>query len=379
MTPFRAHGRRIYTAKVPKGDGTWRGVSTGTADGRTARRMQEMIEALGVRGARAWDVLDKVHDGSLTLASLYDHWRDAGRDVDTLRQNLANADLEPMVEAYLKAATCSEDTKDHYRALIRRMMPEGNVFPVSRLNTAIVQKTIDDLKGSPATKRKAGAAIRSFCNWLIARGVIVVNPVRNVRLPRAGRPRTLYLETADAIRLADAQAHPYREFSALLAGTGIEVSVAMKLRKRDVDTENREIRAAGTKTYSRDRIVRVADWAWPYVLDALKGKFPDSLLFDGIPNRWTAGDVHRAAIKKLEKKFPVFKGYTMRDARHTYAVRAVRAGTPADIIARQLGHATPTLLLTVYGRFAPSQDERSKWERIAAAMDSTALSATKKK
>jgi integrase len=59
----------------------------------------------------------------------------------------------------------------------------------------------------------------------------------------------------------------------------------------------------------------------------------------------------------------------MRDQRHTYAVRAIRAGTPAEIVARQLGHANAVLVLKVYGRFAPTQRERDHWERMATEMD----------
>jgi hypothetical protein len=62
------------------------------------------------------------------------------------------------------------------------------------------------------------------------------------------------------------------------------------------------------------------------------------------------------------------EGYTMRDQRHTYAVRAIRAGTPAELVARQLGHVNAVLVHKVYGRFAPRQDERDRWERAAAAM-----------
>jgi hypothetical protein len=62
----------------------------------------------------------------------------------------------------------------------------------------------------------------------------------------------------------------------------------------------------------------------------------------------------------------------MRDQRHSYAVRAARAGTPAELIARQLGHADAVLVLKVYGRFMPSQQDRDKWEMIADLQDKEA-------
>lgn len=369
MTPYRETGRRIWTVKVPREGGAWRGYSTRSFHAATAKRMQEMIDELGPRGVRAWDILGRIHNGSLTLPELYDEWTRVRGNVAHLRLALRDTDLEPTVDQYLAAAGCSEDTKAHYRVHLRRLIPEGERYSVGQLTVARIQQAIDDMKGQAGTKRKAAAAIRSYCNWLISRGVLETNPVRDVRLPKAPKPRTQYLDTPDAIELADAQASPYRELSALLAGTGIEVSVALKLRRRDVDVDNREIRAAGTKTHARDRVVRVAEWAWSYVLKAAKGKLPDTLLFDGIPDRWEAGDVHRAAIEKLKEKSSVFAGYTMRDHRHTYAVRAIRAGTPAELVARQLGHANAVLVHQVYGRFAPGQSERDKWEKIATAQD----------
>ncbi len=162
---------------------------------------------------------------------------------------------------------------------------------------------------------------------------------------------------------------------------GIEVSVALLLRRRGVDIAHREIRAPGTKTHARDRIVRVAEWAWPYVQVRLSGLLPDARLFAAIPDRWKARDAHTQAIKGtpatdsslavpgLEEKSAVFKGYTMRDQRHTYAVRAIRAGTPAEFVARQMGRANAVLVHKVYGKFRPSVEEREKWELIATARD----------
>jgi integrase len=379
MTPYRRGDRRVWTVKVPTEAGQWRGLSTGTFHGQTAKKMQEMVDELGPKGARAWDILTMVHESAITVPELYDRWVGSNRDLIRLRQSLRAVDVEPLVEQYLKAATCSEDTKSHYRALIERLIPKDKPFPIGQLTVARVQKMIDELKGKASTKRKAGAAVRSFCNWLITRGFLDHNPVRDVRLPRPSAPRTMYLELADVERLLKALPKEYRGFEALLAGSGIEVSVALQLRQRDVDVPNKSIRARGTKTHARDRIVRVAEYAWPYVLEQLEGKLPDAKLFDQIPDRWEAGKVHKETIESLETEFPIFKGYTMRDHRHTYAVRAIRAGTPADIVARQLGHASPTLLLTVYGRFAPTHEEMDKWEKRAAAMDDAKAEELKRK
>jgi integrase len=68
----------------------------------------------------------------------------------------------------------------------------------------------------------------------------------------------------------------------------------------------------------------------------------------------------------------------MRDARHTWAVRAIRAGMPVELVARQMGHVDGTLVLKVYGRFVPKQAERQRWEEVAAARDAEAIDEAKR-
>jgi len=61
--------------------------------------------------------------------------------------------------------------------------------------------------------------------------------------------------------------------------------------------------------------------------------------------------------------------HRVHDSRHFYAIRAIRAGTPYELVARQLGHADVAMVAKVYGRFAPRSDERDRWEKIAALQD----------
>ncbi len=118
-------------------------------------------------------------------------------------------------------------------------------------------------------------------------------------------------------------------------------------------------RLAGT----RDRIARVADWAWPFVEQHLAAVLPGERLFRGI-HRWAAGDVHRERCRALG-----LEGYRLRDARHHWAVRMVRAGMPLELVARQLGHRDVVMVARVYGRFVPNTVERTRWEQAASALD----------
>jgi integrase len=47
----------------------------------------------------------------------------------------------------------------------------------------------------------------------------------------------------------------------------------------------------------------------------------------------------------------LLSGYTMHDARHSFAVRYMKAGVEPQHIADNLGHRDATMVLQIYGRF----------------------------
>jgi integrase len=285
--------------------------------------------------------------------------------LDRLREELADVDLEPHVAIWQEriAGNVAPDTVRHYRHFVRSLIPEGVPFWRSAFTADRLDAWLSAYPGARNTRRKARAGMSQFCAYLVRAKVLKHNPVRDVEAPPLGPPRLRYLDSREMLRLANSQAEDMGVLSALLGGSGIEVSTALRLTRRDVDMERREIRAAGTKTHTRDRIVRVAEWAWPYVRDHADPLRPGDLLFPDITAN-QAGDSHRTACKRLG-----IPDYRLHDQRHSYAVRAARAGTPAELISRQLGHANAIMVLRIYGRFMPSQQERDRWELIAAAQD----------
>jgi hypothetical protein len=81
-------------------------------------------------------------------------------------------------------------------------------------------------------------------------------------------------------------------------------------------------------------------------------------------NRWTASDKRREAWQCFE-----IENCQLKDARPSYAVRAIRAGAPFEVVAQQLGPVDTTMAVKVHSRFRPTEQERIDWERIAAAQD----------
>ena len=87
---FRRRPRRTYYLYLPTRTG-WVQRSTGTSDRATAVAIERMLIDLGPHGKRAWDLLDDVATGQLSLGTLYDAWR--LDDLEGLRVRRADVDL----------------------------------------------------------------------------------------------------------------------------------------------------------------------------------------------------------------------------------------------------------------------------------------------
>jgi hypothetical protein len=248
VTAFRRKALTVYQVKVyDRVTDQWVTRSLSTRDAVLSRRMQSMLDVIHPLGKRAWEILDAIVDGRFTVPEVFDIYLEEGRDVDRVRVRMEDVNLEPYVAEWIKTpggrVKPKSDTAAHYLHHVRGMIPKDERFPLHQFTSAYIQQHIEELDAKPATKRKAGAAISSFAKWLFRRGIMKQKPMRDVELPAAGPPRIHFLETPDAIRLADAQPGQYRAYSALLHGSGIEVSVALGLRPRDVDRKHHEARA----------------------------------------------------------------------------------------------------------------------------------------
>lgn len=255
---YKRKGRDAWFVAVPTRHG-WVKPSTGTSHKPTAKAIGEMLEKLGPKGERAWDLLDAVADGLLTLGESFDRY--SHNDLPGVRASLADVDLEPHVSIWLDRirGDVAADTAQHYEHMVRSLLLEGQPFLRSRFTAYALYAWLSAYPASRSTRRKAHSAMSGFAKYLKRAKVLATNPMRDVDPPPASAPRLRYLDASEMLRLANSQAEVHGVLSALLGGSGIEVSVALNLKRRDVDIARREIRAAGTKTHARDRIVRVAD------------------------------------------------------------------------------------------------------------------------
>ncbi len=331
------------------------------------------VEHVGIAGAiehRAWDVLDRVMRKEMSVGTLYDLWYETRFSLPELRRRLSDVDVAGLVPEFLtayRAKGVRSDTADHVEAHVRALLPEGKSVPASQVTTDWLTQQLVRYPGRAGTRRKVHSLWSVFFTYCTRpKHIFAANPMDDVERPAPSKPPIRFYELADVKRIIDAA--PTRDMAALWAlmyGTGIEVSAALQLVRGDFDTMTWEVRAAGTKAHSRDRIALVAEWARPRLEQYLSDKLPAAQLWLGW-NRWTPTHVHDATIRELKPPLPVIP---LRNSRHHWAVRQARSGTPVAVIQAQLGHGSPMLTLGMYGRFLPQAEDRKAWERQASQRD----------
>jgi hypothetical protein len=321
----------------------------------------------------------------LTVSALWDLWVANDGKMERLRAQFDDIDIEPMVKPWHDgdARPVERLGQGHGGSLPRRGATadprgEGVHALAAHADCAYhLDRRYDRRRAGHRSEARAGNA-----------------PVHEV----ARRAGTCSLGRSDARRRAAAagrsrasttsrpptrSAWPRRSRRRSASSRRCSPDPASKSRSRSrcagaTSTKNREIRAAGTKTHARDRIVRVADWAWEYVEPLLKGRHADALLFDTIPHRWEPQDAHTDAVNVAHGQGPRdLRG--LHDARPPAHVRRAghsrgHAGGARRAAARPRERcARPQGLRALLAQ----PGERDKWEKIAAAQDDAAAEKAK--
>lgn len=377
---FKPKGRTIHEVHVPTWDGGSVKRTTGTRHAGTARAMHALVRELGPRGRRRRALIDAItaKPPRLSLAEVYDaHQQGGWAGLDALEARLSDVDLAPLVDVWHAEQTSrlTSSWPSIARTRVRTLVPEGAPFTRGELTTARVSAWLAGLTAvGQTTRAHYKTALRAFVTWLIARGTLTEDPLTRVAAYRIGAGRMVYLEPEAERAFVAALPVEWQTFGALLHA-GAELGAALAVRARDAyDLVHEEphglaVRAPGTKAHNRDRVLFLDAWQAAYVRTATDGARADVRLAPDGPTPLAREQAARAAWRKAVKRCAavgVPAGYRMHDARHTYAVNALRDGLTIEAVARQLGHRDGRLVLERYGRFVVRAADYARRSRASS-------------
>lgn len=349
--PGQVRGRTtsIY---VPWSKGRAKQRSCGTSDRLVVRGMQRLVAALADQ--RRWSLLDAVIDGRCTLGRLYDEH--VANRLDTLDHELQAIDLTPLVADWIAdylANGKSARNAPIYEAQVRTLI--GATFPSHELTPARVKAWIAGMTGlSSGSRRGRLMALRSFVRYCVTVGALPTNPLRDVEAPKKNPPSMRYEAQAVDEAIVAATSDPaLRALFAFVHATGADVSPVLEHTLRsDLDLERGVARLRGTKHAKRQVHEAIIEpWALPALRAYLGLMLPHVKPWAHL-DRYAAAKAHKAIAAAVGAP-----GYTLRQSRHSVAVRARKAGRSFEWIAAQLGNSVYQVA-TVYGRFTPTLDER---------------------
>jgi integrase len=331
--------------------------STGTHITDLVKDMRHMCRML--KRDKEWWVLDALGANKVKLPQVYDHW--SMKTLDVLKAELSDANLTNYLdgwEQWVRSNRGDTGTAEMYRRQVGTLIT--GCFFTSELTTARVSQWLADYRTASARsvstgyKRKLLYAVFSFVSYLRELNVLDRNILDSIKRPKKGKPRLRWETQENDKRIVDAAPPDYRALFAFIHATGAEISACLSMLRRDVSLEDGLAHVPATKTAKRDRHdVLIERWAMPYLVEHLKGILPNAPIWPGI-TRYQASWYHDSAAKAV--KVP---DYTLRDARHSWAVRARKRGVAFEAISEQLGSSVATVH-AVYARFKSTIEERKE-------------------
>ena len=307
--------------------------------------------------------------------------------------------LDTWSEEYLGAVKPA--TVCAYKGTIKTHLKPGlGAIRLDALDVPIIQSFYNDLlypkknkpAVSPKTVKNVHGVLHKALEQAVYNGHIRVNPTNGCVLPRVEKKQIKPLDENQITTFLKAvKGHQYENLFVVTLFTGMRESEALGLTWDCVDFENStiiinkqlqlirntngEYRLAPTKN-NRVRLVTVA----PYVLNILRNvkaeQERNQELFGTTWNKdgfvFTKADGEHLRMNTVYKNFKAMVrslGYDetrFHDLRHSYAVASIKSGDDIKTVQENLGHATASFTLDVYGHVTNrmKQDSAARMEQF---------------
>lgn len=305
--------------------------STGTADKARSRQYKAAVDWLASDRVRAFDVLQALCDGRVSFDQCVSLYASGIASLPLLRERLADVSLTPLIEPFCAAWLAEGRAVGTVRKYRQYLVEMVAALPMrSDFTAENVRAYLRTLTTSTGTKRKVLYGFRAFESYLIEQRVLTLRTMNTVPVPKKNKSRVRY-ETAETdARIVDCALPKYRALYAIIHATGADVSAAAAMTGRDLDLARLQCHVPGTKSHRRDRHgITIEAWAMPYLAE-LRTVLPAAPLFpmctqNGASKHHVTAATHAGVTD-----------YTLRDARHSVAVRMRRRGASHEAIAQQL-------------------------------------------
>lgn len=229
--------------------------------------------------------------------------------------------------------------------------------------------------------------LRQVLEFAYLDGIIPANPASKIKNAKVQKepPDPLTAEEVDQV-LSYMKRHPeqvsnYFEWAMF---TGLRPSETIALQWGDIDWSRKTARVSRAKTFGEmkeTKTYKVRDVELTArAVDVLKRQKPHTFLKEHgfvFENPVTGSPYHEERPLRRAYWTPALKALGLRhremyQCRHTFATLCLMAGANPMWVARQMGHSSMQMLLTVYSRWIDGADKSKEREKMDAAFGKNA-------
>jgi len=270
-------------------------------------------------------------------------------------------DLDSLKKRFL--ISLSDKSRSHQtnsKARLNKYLHDQNVKSVIEICRPSVMDFIDSLKleFAPSTVRGYIWTISSFCEYLIAREIILDNPCRGIRLPQIHETPPRYLddlERENALKIAAENGIYMAVITALKTGMRSNEIRKMKWEHLIWNDNGRNLIMIPKAKGNRGRTIPMhPDLALIYAPYKQK-KGP---MFPGKRGEFICRHIWGNLLEPLKKKISKFTenhkgtGTGWHLFRHSFGHRMASAGTPLNKLKEIMGHSSINTTM-IYSRTSP--------------------------
>jgi integrase len=349
-------------------------------DKRTGRKRRKTFATLAA--AKSWraDALRQVEQGTLPVATS----RRLEEAASTLVAGIFDGSIRDRKEGVYKPSTC----RTYERHLKDNVLPYLGRRRLHEITQKDVRALVKELRGrglSDSSIKNALDPVHAIYREAIEDGEVDFDPAAGLRWPKQARKEVRVVPPAVVEDFLQVVNPEDRALWATAFYAGLRRGELRALRVEDVDLPRREIHVrrsydnkAGEiepKSDAGKRVVAMVEPLPDFLADHLitNKPAPGAYIFerpDGRP--FAPSSVTRRSVKAWEAVGHERVG--LHAARHTFASILIDAGiSNPEVIARQMGHSSATVTLSVYAHMFPAAGEEVRRKVGAYLANASAL------
>jgi integrase len=278
---------------------------------------------------------------------------------------------------YASTAALRPTTRRDYRKLLdQQVLPHFANVPLASVDALMLREWVAGLVADGLSARRACKAFQVLSQILgraVEGGRLARNVAEGIRLPKVQRNEVHFLTAVQVEELADRMRPPYGILVRFAAYTGLRPSELAALRVRQLNLLQGTARVVegapeidghlhwgGLKTHEA-RTVRLprflCDELGAYLAE--RPRSADDLVFTGARGaalRWSKWVPNH--FKPAVRAAGLPERLRLYDLRHTCASLLIAQGGTVKAVQAQMGHATASMTLDLYGHLFPDETER---------------------